>query len=377
MSEYTLNSTEARETSRTRNFAETAPAITSTAVTIVGGQPMASSYEIAQAFDRRHDDVLRAIRFLKCSPAFRSRNFELAEQERKVGAVTRKLPFYRITFDGFVFLVGRLGGEKAAAVTEAYIERFNWMRDQLATKAASPIKSPVPTPAPFTAPTFLSLRYEGHPLRITRMAGGYWYGSSGLARALGWIDSGSITRHLCGADQVRVVPNKGRSLMVIDHATMMVMVERAKPHLAQRFLRWLGSALRSNYGEQAPALPAPLDPLERVTGDARQLGLDWYAECRQAVHAAGGRMPALDAAAVKRAADGMAAQLVADRRWELRFDRAGLPHLKGFPDKTLVLDLDDVGALAQLVHRQTDAAALQALLDAGLKRLTALASPLP
>ncbi len=253
-----------------------------------------------------------------------------------------------------------------------------WALDVLDSVTGNPQpSSPVPTPAPFTSPTFLNLRYEGHPLRITRMAGGYWYGSSGLARALGWIDSGSITRHLCGADQVRVVPNKGRSLMVIDHATMMVMVERAKPHLAQRFLRWLGSALRSNYGEQAPALPAPLDPLERVTGDARQLGLDWYAECRQAVHAAGGRMPALDAAAVQRAADGMAAQLVADRRWELRFDRAGLPHLKGFPDKTLVLDLDDVGALAQLVHRQTDAAALQALLDAGLKRLTALASPLP
>lgn len=374
MSEYTQLSLSARPSSE-RFSPEDMPAI------IYAGRPVVTTALLARLYGASAKNISdnylnHSARFEAGKHLFKLEGADLRafkDRPDNIGSVEKNARSLILwTERGAARHAKILDTDKAWDVFEKLEDCYFNMAEQRTAPAA-----PVPTPAPFTSPTFLNLRYEGHPLRITRMAGGYWYGSSGLARALGWIDSGSITRHLCGPDQVRVVPHKGRSLMVIDHATMMVMVERAKPHLAQRFLRWLGSALRSNYGEQAPALPAPLDPLERVTGDARQLGLDWYAECRQAVHAAGGRMPALDAAAVQRAADGMAAQLVADRRWELRFDRAGLPHLKGFPDKTLVLDLDDVGALAQLVHRQTDAAALQALLDAGLKRLTALASPLP
>lgn len=111
-------------------------ALNNNAVTICDGQPMASSYEIAQTFGKRHSDVLERIRTLDCSDVFRERNFPLTEQSQKVGAVTRKIPCCRMTFDGFVFLVGGFTGKKAAAFKEAYIARFNLMRDSLSQRNA-------------------------------------------------------------------------------------------------------------------------------------------------------------------------------------------------------------------------------------------------
>ena len=101
------------------------------AVVVIDGQPMASSYEVAQTFQKQHKDVLRRIKVMDCSPDFRQRNFALSEQTVKNGNITKQIPYYRMTFDGFVFLVGSFIGKKAAAFKEAYIARFNWMREEL------------------------------------------------------------------------------------------------------------------------------------------------------------------------------------------------------------------------------------------------------
>jgi hypothetical protein len=265
-----------------------------------------------------------------------------------------------------------LDTDKAWDVFEKLEDCYFNMADQ---RAAQGEPAPAPAPAAYTSPDFISLPYDNHPLRITRLAGGFWYGSSGVARALGWTDSAYVTKHLTGAAQVRVVPHKGRTLMVIDHDALLQVMEFAKPHLAARLTRWLGNVLRSNFGSDAPALPVPVDPLERVTGDARQLALDWYAGCQRAVLQVGARLPALDATTVQLAADAVAAQLVDGRRWELTFGRDGLPTLKGFKPGTVLLDMADADQLAQLLSELLPAEALPAVLDAGLKRLGTLALP--
>ena len=65
-----------------------------------------------------------AIRRMECSRKFIEHNFVLNEYTDSIG---RKLPAYRITRDGFVFLAMGFTGKEAAAWKEAYITAFNQM----------------------------------------------------------------------------------------------------------------------------------------------------------------------------------------------------------------------------------------------------------
>lgn len=94
------------------------------------GQPMTSSYAVAEAFNKRHADVLRAIKNMRCSASFRERNFALCFENNKLqnGKPQR---FYQMTERGFMFLVMGFTGVKADAIKEAFIDAFEWMAKQL------------------------------------------------------------------------------------------------------------------------------------------------------------------------------------------------------------------------------------------------------
>ena len=87
-----------------------------------------NSLKVAEAFNKRHDDVLRKLRGLECSQQFIDRNFTGNEYQDRIG---RKLPFYEMTKDGFMFLVMGFTGKKAALIKEAYIDAFNQMANKL------------------------------------------------------------------------------------------------------------------------------------------------------------------------------------------------------------------------------------------------------
>lgn len=103
-----------------------------------GEEIRTSSLKVAEAFNKRHDDVLRKLRSLDCTPEFIDRNFAGNEYKDRIG---RSLPFYEMTKDGFMFLVMGFTGKKAAAIKEAYINAFNQMANQL--------RSNLPTLPPF------------------------------------------------------------------------------------------------------------------------------------------------------------------------------------------------------------------------------------
>ena len=113
-----------------------APAFAPT-LAVVDGKPTTTSQQIAAHFNKRHDVVLRAIANLGCSPEFTARNFAASEYTDSTG---RKLPAYRITRDGFVFLVMGFTGKDAARWKEAYIDAFNRMEAMLLEqqRAATP-----------------------------------------------------------------------------------------------------------------------------------------------------------------------------------------------------------------------------------------------
>lgn len=95
-----------------------------------------TSLQIAQTFGKQHKDVLRDIRRLECSPQFIGRNFALYHYISKLNEnVSRKLPMYYITRDGFTFLVMGFTGKVAAKFKEDYIDAFNTMEKTLKTDA--------------------------------------------------------------------------------------------------------------------------------------------------------------------------------------------------------------------------------------------------
>ncbi|EKO3447551.1 Rha family transcriptional regulator [Vibrio fluvialis] len=96
-----------------------------------------NSLKVAEAFNKRHDDVLRKLRGLECSQQLIDRNFTGNQYQDRIG---RKLPFYEMTKDGFMFLVMGFTGKKAAQIKEAYIDAFNQMANKL--RSALPMLPP-------------------------------------------------------------------------------------------------------------------------------------------------------------------------------------------------------------------------------------------
>lgn len=99
-------------------------------VTNESGEPTTTSYAVAEAFGKRHSDVLKAINNMKCSDGFTKRNFALCFEISKLQN-GKPLKFYKMTERGFMFLVMGFKGEKADAIKESFINAFEWMANHL------------------------------------------------------------------------------------------------------------------------------------------------------------------------------------------------------------------------------------------------------
>jgi len=97
---------------------------------------------VAQAFEKRHDNVLKDIRELDCSDTFRLLNFEESSYRNVQG---KKQPAYCMTRDGFVFLAMGYRGRKAAEFKELYIRRFNEMESFIRTLVSARQEFPLLT----------------------------------------------------------------------------------------------------------------------------------------------------------------------------------------------------------------------------------------
>ncbi|WP_334324337.1 Rha family transcriptional regulator [Gilliamella apicola] len=97
-------------------------------VTLQGSQVMTTSLKVAEYFNKRHDNILRGINKLECSKEFRALNFEEASYLDEQGKLR---PMFKMTKDGFIFLVMGFTGKAAAQIKEAYINAFNWMAEKL------------------------------------------------------------------------------------------------------------------------------------------------------------------------------------------------------------------------------------------------------
>lgn len=99
------------------------------------GSVRVTSRFVAEEFGKRHDNVLRDIDRLECSPAFRLLNFE---EISAVDAMNRPQRSFEMTRDGFTWLAMGFTGPRAAQFKEAFIAAFNAMESQLRGGAALP-----------------------------------------------------------------------------------------------------------------------------------------------------------------------------------------------------------------------------------------------
>lgn len=105
-----------------------------------GGNLWTTSQKIASKFKKRHDNVLRAILNLECSPEFSRLNFEERDYFDERG---KTQPGYRISQDGFSFLAMGFTGANAGRWKEDSIKTFNKMeRDlsRIAMQKADPVR---------------------------------------------------------------------------------------------------------------------------------------------------------------------------------------------------------------------------------------------
>lgn len=103
-------------------------------------KPFCSSLQVAQEFGKEHKNVLADIRSLDCSDNFNALNFQPVKYTDEKG---EKRPMFLMTKDGFIFLVMGYRGKKAAAIKEAYIQRFNdmetFIREYVLSRDDNPI----------------------------------------------------------------------------------------------------------------------------------------------------------------------------------------------------------------------------------------------
>lgn len=97
-------------------------------VLLENGHATTTSLIIAEAFGKRHDNVLRALRSMECSPEFRVLNFEETPYIDEQG---KPQLMYRLSRDGAMMLIMGFNGAKATQLREAFIREFRRMEDEL------------------------------------------------------------------------------------------------------------------------------------------------------------------------------------------------------------------------------------------------------
>lgn len=117
-------------------------------IQVHNNQTVTTSEFIAQAFGKRHADVLRKIDELltQVPDYFNKRNFAFNEKMVKVGFGERIDRICELTKDGFILLVMGFTGKQAMQIKISYIEAFNAMAEQILNQSSSSLKTQTALP---------------------------------------------------------------------------------------------------------------------------------------------------------------------------------------------------------------------------------------
>ncbi|MBA6137558.1 Rha family transcriptional regulator [Pseudomonas monteilii] len=196
------------------------------AVELIDGHPTTTSLDVAAHFGKRHDDVLKRLRNLDCSPEFTLRNF--AERSRP-GSNNKPEPYYRMTRDGFTFLCMGFTGKEAAKWKEAYINAFNQLEQAITEKSNQPA----------TKEAVIEQRaFRGHHILITELDGKTWLSAGNLCSTLNLGSSDRLVRSLAPQHK-RKLRRGNRELWIIDIIGAERAADYCRAELAGEYREWL------------------------------------------------------------------------------------------------------------------------------------------
>lgn len=90
---------------------------------VVGSEAFTTSIDIANVFEKQHKHIIAKIEAIS-DISFRQTNFRPSSELRKNGLFMKETKFYKITKNGFIFLVSGFTGEKAERWKIEFIEHF-------------------------------------------------------------------------------------------------------------------------------------------------------------------------------------------------------------------------------------------------------------
>lgn len=90
-----------------------------------GASLTTTSLLVAEAFDKRHKNILQTIENIECSEEFNRLNFQPVKYKAGNGEMR---PSYKISQEGFMMLVMGFTGKKAIAWKENFISAFETLR---------------------------------------------------------------------------------------------------------------------------------------------------------------------------------------------------------------------------------------------------------
>lgn len=219
--------------------------VTPVAVELIDGQPTTTSLDVAAHFGKRHDDVLKRLRNLDCSPEFTLRNF--AERSRR-GSNNKPEPYYRMTRDGFTFLCMGFTGKEAAKWKEAYINAFNQLEQATTEKSNLPAMQ---------GAVVEQRAFRGHHILITKLDGKTWLSAGNLCTALNLGSSDRLVRSLL-AQHKRKLRRGNRELWMIDTVGAERAADYCKAELAGEYREWLHRQLPKSASEKPAGAPSLL-----------------------------------------------------------------------------------------------------------------------
>jgi Rha family phage regulatory protein len=169
------------------------------------GQAYCTSRQVAEEFNKRHADVLRAIADITAhnsgvSEEFRERHFALSYY---LNEQNKRQPEYIMTKDGFTLLAMSFTGKKAMKFKELYIKRFNEMDTFIQHVAQAKLDYPEFTDAIMNAHEDpQSYHYSNEADMINRIALGM---SARRYRELHGIHKGESIRPYLTNEQIKMV----------------------------------------------------------------------------------------------------------------------------------------------------------------------------
>jgi Rha family phage regulatory protein len=230
---------------------------------------------VAEHFEKRHSEVLRAIKNLECSTEFHEAHFWPGEYIDRDG---KKKPMFRLTRDGFAMLVIGFTDRLGRSVKRAYLAAFQQLESSSGTHTRfGEGVGAEGMPSLPAAPTVF--QFDDMNVRAFERDEQIWFVAADVCAAL---ELDNVTKALLRLDEdeqtltsIQVRSENGveqnREVNIINESGLYSLVLGSRKASAKRFKKWVTAevlpAIRKTGRYEAPSPAAASQPVEALSSE--------------------------------------------------------------------------------------------------------------